>query len=466
MTRLRKKTMALLLAALMLTGALAGCQGSPSTESSTPPTEQSSGAPSEPEAPKGKVYFQNFKPEQADAYVEIAKQYTEKTGVEVKVETAAAGTYEQKLKSEMSKTDAPTIFQINGPVGFASWKEYCADLKDSEIYSHLMDKSIAITEGDGVYGIPFAIEGYGIIYNDEIMQKYFAADGAKASSVDEINSFDKLKAVVEDMTAKKDALGIKGVFANTSLKKGEDWRWQTHLANVPLYYEFQKNSIDLSAGVKEIEFSYSDNYKNIFDLYLDNSTTDKKMLGSKSVNDSMTEFALGQCAMVQNGNWAYGDIAKVSGNKVKPENVKFMPIYIGVDGEEKQGLCIGTENFFCINKNVPEEDQKASLDFLTWLYTDAEGKKAVNEKLGFIAPFDSFTDDEKPTDPLAQEVLAYSAKDGVNNVPWNFTIFPSQKFKDDFGADLLGYAQGSKTWDDVKTGVVNGWKTEAAATAQ
>ena len=101
-----------------------------------------------------------------------------------------------------------------------------------------MDKSLAITgEDGGVYGIPYVVEGYGIIYNDAIMQKYFALDGAKAASMDEINNFAKLKEVVEDMQAKKDELGIEGVFASTSLTPGEDWRWQTHLANIPVYYE-------------------------------------------------------------------------------------------------------------------------------------------------------------------------------------------------------------------------------------
>ncbi len=135
---------------------------------------------------------------------------------------------------------------------------------------------MAVTDGDGVYGIPYVVEGYGIIYNNAIMNKYFAMDGAKAKSMDEINNFATLKAVVEDMTAKKDQLGIKGVFSSTSLKPGEDWRWQTHLANVPVFYEFRDNNVDIknADATKEIKFQYADNFKNIFDLYLNNSTTD------------------------------------------------------------------------------------------------------------------------------------------------------------------------------------------------
>ena len=409
------------------------------------------------------IYYLNFKPEIAPVYEEIAKAYKEETGITLNVVTAAANTYEQTLKSEIAKKDAPTIFQINGPRGYASWKEYCADLKDTELYNHLTDKSLAITDGDGVYGIPYVVEGYGIIYNQAIMNAYFKTAGAKAASMDEINNFDKLKAVVEDMSAKKDQLGIKGVFSSTSLKPGEDWRWQTHLANLPIYYEFKNNNIDLTSdATKEIAFQYSKNYKNIFDLYLDNSVTPKNLLGTKQVTDSMAEFALGQSAMVQNGNWAWSQIAEVQGNTVKEEDIKFMPIYTGVEGEEAQGLCTGTENFLAINKQASEEQQKLANDFLYWLYSSKTGKDFVTNKLNFIAPFDTFADNEKPADPLAKEVLNWMEKDGVTSVAWNFTVFPSQTFKNDFGAILLQYAQGTKTWEDVEKLVVSEWKTESA----
>lgn len=408
----------------------------------------------------GKVYYLNFKPEVTDVWEEIAKTYTEETGVEVKVVTAAGGNYESTLKSEIAKTDAPTLFQINGPIGYQSWKDYCADLKDSDFYKAMTDPSLAITgEDGGVYGIPYTIEGYGIIYNDAIMQQYFAMDGAVAASMDEINSFDKLKAVVEDMQSKKDALGIKGVFASTSLLPGEEWRWQTHTANLPIYQEYQDKNVD---DLDEIEFTYSDEFKNIFDLYINNSTTDPKMLGSKGVNDSMAEFALGQAAMVQNGNWAWSQIGEVSGNVVEAENVKFLPIYMGLPDEENQGLCIGTENYFCINKQVSEADQKASLDFAYWLINSEKGKDYMSNKLGNIAPFSTFTDDEKPEDPLAVSLLDYM-ESGKNTIPWAFTTFPSQTFKDNFGSGLLEYAQGTMSWDDVKALVIEQWKVEKAA---
>ncbi len=446
-----KKVIATTLASVMLIGATA-CSGN---------AETTTGDDSASTSEAGSVYYLNFKPESAEVWEELASTYTEETGVPVKIQTAAAGTYEQTLKSEVAKSEPPTLFQINGPIGYESWKNYTLDLSDTEIYNLLQDKDMAISNENGVFGIPYAVEGYGIIYNDEIMQKYFALDGAKATSMEEINNFDKLSEVVTDMQDRKDELGIEGVFASTSFASGEDWRWQTHLANIPVFYEYRDDDV---SDKEELEFTYSDEFKNIFDLYLNNSLIEPAMVSSKSVNDSMAEFALGKVAMVQNGNWGWGQIADVDGNVVKEENVKFLPIYTGVEGEENQGLCIGTENFFAVNSKASEADQQATIDFLEWVFTDEIGKDYVTNELGFITPFSSFTDEEKPSDPLAKEIDRYLSDSNYYSVSWNFTSFPSQTFKDNFGASLLQYAQGQKEWNQVVEDMKYDWAYEKAMT--
>lgn len=417
---------------------------------------------------KGEVYFLNFKPESASVYEELASKYEQEKGVKVKVVTAAANNYEQTLKSEIAKSSAPTIFQVNGPIGYDSWKDYCLDIKDSKLYSILSDKTLAIKDGDGVYGIPYVVEGYGIIYNNAIMKKYFELPDKKTelTSAEQIDSFDKLKAVAEDMTANLDKLGIEGVFASTSLASGEDWRWQTHLLNVPLYYEFSEDAGESSdptvfgLNAKDIKFKYSDNFDKIFDLYINNSVTKPTLLGSKSVADSMSEFALGKAAMVQNGNWAWSQISGVKGNTVKAEDIKMLPIYMGIDGEKGQGICVGTENYLAINKKATKEQQDNSLDFLYWLFSSETGKKYVTEKLGFITPFNTFSENEQPDDPLAKEISRYLNDESVKSIPWIFTSFPSETYKKSVGSALLDYVQGNKKWDEVNKTISDKWKSE------
>ena len=260
------------------------------------------------------------------------------------------------------------------------------------------------------------------------------------------------------MQAKKDKLGISGTFASTSLASGEDWRWQTHLANGPVHYEFEDLGTKETADVK---FKYNKEFKNLFDLYLNNSTVEKTLAPSKAVSDSMAEFAQGKAAMVQNGNWAWSQINDVSGNVVKQDKIKFMPMYMGLKDEDKTGISVGTENYLTVNSKASEASQKATKDFVNWLFNTDEGKKYVVEDLGFIAPFQNFTEADTPNDPLAKEVAAAIENEDLTTIPWDFQYFPSQQFKDDFGAALAQYASGKMPWDKVVETFADSWNAES-----
>ena len=414
------------------------------------------------ESSANEVYFLNFKPEIADVYTDIvAPAFEEETGLKLRVVTAASNQYQTTLRSEMTKSNPPVIFQVNGPVGVQAFTNDVAPLEDTGFYALLADKSMAIEQDGHVVGIPYAVEGYGIIYNDAIMRKYFALPdkAVDISSADEIRSFDTLKAVVEDMSKHLDELGIQGVFASTSMASGTDWRWQTHLFNMPLWKEF--GDILTTTEASSFEFTYNENYKALWDLYLDNSTTPKGMVSAKTDADSMAEFALGQCAMVQNGNWGAAQILGQAGNVVASEDIKFLPLYMGFDGEENQGICVGTENYLSINIHASEEAKKNADTFLTWLFSSDTGKKIVKENLMFITPFNSFTEEELPEDPLAKEVNRWMNMDGVTSVPWAFQGIPSEQWKSDFGGALLQYINGTMDWSEVVEIAKKSWTVEA-----
>lgn len=409
------------------------------------------------EEAKGSVYYLNFKPEQADQWVELGEKYTEETGVPVTVVTAASGTYEPTLKSEMAKDEAPTLFQVNGPVGLASWKDYCYDLKDTEIYKQLTSEEFALTNEDGsVPGIAYVIETYGLIYNKALLNDYFETDGAVVKSVEEINSFDTLKAVADDIQAKKDDLGIEGAFTSAGFDASSDWRFKTHLANIPIYYEYQADGIDSTDAIKG---TYLENFKNIFDLYITDSTCEPSVLSSKTGEDAASEFALGEAVFYQNGTWAYNDIKD---NEVADEDMGMLPIYIGVEGEENQGLCTGSENYWCVNSKASEEDIQATLDFLNWVITSDEGRTSLSQEMGFVTPFKTFDENFESENPLVVDANKYIA-DGKTSVAWNFTTMPSEEWKNQVGSAMLEYAQGTGEWDAVEKAFVDGWATEYAA---
>ena len=394
---------------------------------------------------EGKVYYLNFKPEADEAWQNLAKAYTEETGTEVTVVTAASGQYETTLQSEMAKSDAPTLFQVNGPVGLKNWKDYCYDLKDSEIYSQLTSDAYALKDGESVPGIAYVIESYGLIVNKTLLEK-------AGYTLDDIKSYDQLKTVADDIQSKKDELGIKGAFTSAGMDASSDWRFKTHLANLPIYYEYKDEGVDDAA---ELKGTYLENYKNMFDLYITDSTCDPAELSAKTADDSRNEFVNSEAVFYQNGSWEYAELAKTFSD----EELAMIPIYFGVD-DENQGLATGTENYWCVNKNASEEDIQATLDFMNWCVTSETGTKAMSEDMGFTIPFKTAV---APTNVFVKQDAEYTEA-GLTPVSWNFTTMPSEEWKNGVGTALTSYAAETGSWDDVASAFVDNWAMEKALT--
>ena len=433
---------------------LAACGGS---SSSTASSTASSAAGSETAAKAdGKVYYLNFKPEQDQAWQDLAAAYTKETGVPVTVVTAASGQYETTLMSEMEKSEAPTLFQVNGPVGLANWKDYCYDLSGSDVYGQLKSDDFALKDGDATLGIAYVVETYGIIYNADILNDYFTKDYAVVKSVDEINSFDKLKAVADSIQENKDDLGVKGAFTSAGMDSSSDWRFKTHLANLPIYYEYKEDGISSTPAIKG---TYLDNYRNIWDLYINNSTCDPSELSAKTGDDSRNEFLAGEAVFFQNGSWEYGNLTGEDG--YTDDDLAMIPIYIGAGDEANQGLCTGTENYWCVNSKASEDDIQATLDFMNWCVTSDDGVKAMCKDMGFTIPFKK---NLKSDNVLVNEANKYT-EDGKTPVSWNFSTMPSEEWKNGVGSALTSYAADptDANWSKVTTAFVDGWAKEAAA---
>jgi raffinose/stachyose/melibiose transport system substrate-binding protein len=426
-------------AALLLTG-MAACGT---------PTDNGGGDAS---SDKGQVYFLNFKPEVEDQYQAIAKKYTDETGIPVKVVTAASGTYDQMLQSEMAKSDAPTLFQVNGPIGMDEWKDYMADLTDSPIYTQLSNPDFALKNTDGKpVAVPYVIESYGIIYNKTILDKYFADPAAKVKAIP--TNWDELKTLADDLQARKADFGLDGAFTSAGFDSSSNWRYTTHMANLPLTYEFTEDNVTSQPAT--IKGTYLDDMKNIFDLYITDSTTEPSLLGGKTATDAVSEFATGKAALYQNGTWAWTDLQKAG---MDPSTVGMMPIYMGIPGEDQEGLATGSENYWCINSKASAADQKATNDFLNWMISSDEGVTAMTKDMGFRTPFKSMAG-VTSDNPFVSQALAEQAK-GTKDPTWiGMNDMPSQTWKDNLGNALLAYAQGG-SWDDVKTAFVDGWASE------
>ena len=432
---MKKRFLSLVLAGALAATMLAGCGSSNSGESST--AAEDGGA-------KGSVYYLNFKPEQDEQWQALAASYTEQTGVDVQVVTAASGNYETTLMSEMGKSDAPTLFQVNGPVGLANWKDYCYDLSGSDIYSHLTSDSYALKDGDAVDGIAYVIESYGLIVNKTLLEK-------AGYTVEDIKSNEDLAKIAADITARSEELGFSA-FSSAGMDGSSDWRFKTHLANLPIYYEYQADGIDSTDAIKG---TYLDNYRAMWDLYINNSTVDPSELAAKTGDDSRNEFLAGEAVFFQNGSWEYSNL--VGDGLFAEDELEMIPIYFGVD-DANQGICTGTENFWCVNSTADKADIQATLDFMNWCVTSEEGTKAMADDMGFTIPFD--TAQESANIFVKQDAALTAA--GKTPVAWSFSTMPSEEWKDGVGQALTAYAadQTDDNWEAVKSAFVDGWATE------
>ena len=426
---MRRKLFSVALCATMVAGLFAGCGNSSSSDKSSA---------------KGSVYWLNFKPEADEALQDIAKTYEKEKGVKVKVVTAASGNYNSTLTSEMGKSAAPTLFVVGNQAAVKTWDDYCIDLKDTDVYKELSTDAFNLTDEKGkVASIGYCYESYGIIVNKKLLKK-------AGYEITDIKDFASLKSVAEDIHKRADKLGFDA-FTSSGMDDSSSWRFTGHLANMPLFYEGRDDG--WKEAPAEIKGTYLDNFKNVWDLYINNSKYDKKTLATGGY-DAEAEFKKGEAVFYQNGTWEYDALKK----SISDDDMQMIPIYCGVEGEEKAGLCSGTENCWAVNAKASKADQKATLEFMKWLVTSKEGTKVMAEQFGAI-PYKKAADSGNVFLKNANDLL----EAGNYNVDWSFNYTPNvDEWRASLVAAMNKYDAGG-SWDDVKTAFVQGWATQYKA---
>ena len=456
-----KKIIAMLLALVMVLG-LAACasktepaqpeETTPAETETTPAaTEETAPAETETEEPAateatGSVYYLNFKPEADEAWQKLAATYTEQTGVPVKVVTAASGTYDTTLAAELDKSSAPTLFQCGNQGAINSYGDYCYPLDGTAIMDQMTTDAFNLKGEDGqTLSIGYCYEAFGIIVNKALLEK-------AGHSIDEITNFESLKAVADDIHARASELGFDA-FSSAGLDGSSSWRFSGHLANMPLYYEFRDDGV--TAQPATITGAYLDNFKNIWDLYVNDSAADPTTLSTSTKDESCAEFTEGKAVFYQNGTWEYSGLIDAG---MTDDQLAMIPIYCGVDGEENAALCSGTENCWAINSKASEEDIQASMDFLVWLVTDPDASATYVEQLGAV-PFKNCPASSNKFIVDGNELLS----EGKYAVTWAFNYTPNvDSWRATVVTALAAYSadQSDANWQQVVSAFVDGWAIE------
>ena len=401
----------------------------------------------------GSVYYLNFKPEADAAWQALAASYTEQTGVPVKVVTAASGDYDTTLNAQMGKDGAPTLFNCGNAAALANWDSYCLDLTGTDFANELSTDSFNLyNEAGELKAAGYCYESFGIIVNTALLEE-------AGHSLDEITDFASLKTVAEDIHARADELGFDA-FTASGLDGSSSWRFSGHLANMPLFYEFRDDNVTEQPA--EITGAYMDNFRNIWDLYINNAAADPASLTSSTGDEAEAQFGKGEAVFYQNGTWEYSNLVLSDdlGYKMNAEDLAMIPIYCGVDGEADAGLCSGTENCWAVNAQASEEDIQATLDFMYWVVTSDEGTTMLAEQFGSV-PFKSAK--------APENVFCADANDLVNEgkytVSWAFNYTPNvDSWRAGVVTALAAYSadQSDANWDEVVSAFVDGWAIEYA----
>ena len=397
---------------------------------------------------KGSVYYLNFKPEADKAWQDLAKTYTEQTGVEVKVVTAASGQYDTMLTSELDKSAPPTMFQVGNQGAVNSYGDFCYPLDNTDVMKEMTTQDFNLKNANGeTVSIGYCYEAFGIIVNKALLKQ-------AGYEISDITNFETLKKVADDIHSRAAELGFDA-FSSAGLEGSSSWRFSGHLANMPLYYEFRDDNV--TSQPASIKGTYLDNFKNVWDLYTTDSATTGAALTTATGDASEAEFGQGKAVFYQNGSWEFANLTgEEKGFKMNPEDLAMIPIYCGVEGEEKAGLACGTENCWAVNAKASEEDQKATLDFMKWVVTSDEGTKMMAEQFGPI-PFKKAKESANVFFNNANHLMS----EGNYTVTWAFNYTPNvESWRQGVVDALLAYSTGSGDWSGVETAFVNGWATQ------
>lgn len=393
----KKKLLAIVLASAMACGSLTGCGSS-----------TAGGGGSNSGSDKTIRVFQ-LKVEINDALQDLAKKYEDETGVKVDIQSVGGGAdYGAALKAEFQKGTEPDVFMIAGKGDYETWKHKIDDLSDQPWKDNAVKGTLDTVTVDGkVYGMPAATEGYGLMYNKEILDKA----GIDPKS---ITSFDALKSAFETLDSKKDELGLDNVLSYTTK---ETWVTGNHTFNIPFAAQDDpaKYLSNYVAGKEDI--TSNKEFKDWMNLVaLMCKYSGGKTLETIDYSTQVGNFALGKTAFIQQGNWVASDLDKLDAKF----DMGFIPMCINNDANDKvnTSIPVGVPMYWVVNKD--SSVNKEAKEFLDWMVESETGQESLVNDMNMIPAFTNFKPES--SNGLNKSITEYN-KAG-KTIKWAFTDFP------------------------------------------
>ena len=432
---MKKRFLSVAAGVLAVSAMLAGCGGSGATKNESSADNQSSAAESKADTPAASgdaLRLINGKIEIDEQLKKVAAKYKEKTGQEVVIESLGGGVNIQgQIKSYKAADNMPDIFVIGGDGDYANWTDAVADLSDTE-FAKNTDFAYKDKASGKVVGFPYAVEGYGITYNADILEKA----GIDPAS---LTNYDAFKAAFEKLDGMKDELGIQAV-ASVAAESGQMY-WSTGNHLFGYYYTGGLDRGDTKyfdmAMKGELDDKRLGEFADMAELLF--KYADPQVLISGTYDDQLALWAQGKTAFIAQGNWIDPSLPTY--------NVTFktglLPLAFTKDNMTK--ILADCPSWWCVykdGKNV--EGAKAFLDYLA---TDAEAQEILVKEAGMISPYKSST--IEPGTPLALSLKKYV--DAGETSSWSWSNMPEGLAQNALGLVFESFAKGDITKEQFVT---------------
>ena len=369
------------------------------------------------DAAKTLIVYQN-KAEVTTPMQDYAEKWGADNGVKVVVKTCTGSCdYGAAMKADINAGETPDIFVIEGITGYNLYKDIMEPM-DGEAW---VDQTQYEFVQDGkVYGYPVAVEGYGLAYNAEILEKA----GVDPKTLTNLPAYEEAFAKIDGM---KDELGLTAVVSLVSAE-GSTWVLGNHnfagyLSSGLAYDDTSVTDMALKGEVDAARLStYADWVELLFNY------TDKKMLTVNSNDEQMAEFGAGKYAFLHQGTWADQPVLEAGGTF----KMGFAP-HAPLGAEETNGLFAGAPSWYCLNKDSANLD--LAKKFLNDLCFSEEGQKMMTEEVGLVSAFENNT--HRPTGPLSSALADWIEQGGT---AYSFTN--QYSLPDGFNMNTLGPIYG------------------------
>ena len=389
---------------------------------------------------KGNVRIINKKYSESILFDRLASRFMDVSGIDVSVVSPSPGKYSDFLNDNLTgSSDDPTLFMLGGLGDFEKFGFECLDLSEAAVTKELVDDEYRLLGTNGkTYGIACVIESYGLTVNTRLLEK-------AGYSLSDITCFQDLKHISEDITKRENELGFSAFTSATIGNSDGSYRLSEHAPAIPLYYELRDN--DFNIGMN-LHGTYLDQFKDYVDLVLNHTTSSGKESVGQSLEEARKEFLSEKAVFHQDGSWGANDL-QIALRK----QAAVIPIYMGMPGEESQGINITCSYYWCVNKHASADDIEATLQFLQWISTSKEAIDLMTEDMGYLVPFKNAS----VPDNIYLQTLYQNIEDGKIPVQQFYRYGNGRAWASRINNAIESYAAGYGDWDQVREAFITLW---------